>query len=217
MAEPRIQHCASSSPAVMTTAPQPSPNKMHVERSLQSTKRDKASPPTTRMRLADPALMYCVAVMRPSTKPLHAAVRSNAQAFFAPIPAWSWPAAPNRSSGDEVANRIRSIWSACTPAISRAALLAFTASSPRVSPLARTRLFLMPVREAIHSSFVSTNLAKSSLDTISLGSAEPTPVILQGVRLRDAIWAAHRTTLLMDALGRPTRPTTAAWLMACCS
>ena len=34
----------------------------------------------------------------------------------------------------------------------------------------------MPVLEAIHSSFVSTSLAKSSLLTIVFGAQEPTPI-----------------------------------------
>eukprot|EP00967_Tisochrysis_lutea_P114937 scaffold183667_cov18-Tisochrysis_lutea.AAC.3 len=57
----------------------------HPPRSRQSTKRDKASPPTTRTFFEAPVRMYCPAVMTPITKPLQAAVRSNPQAFLAPM------------------------------------------------------------------------------------------------------------------------------------
>jgi hypothetical protein len=56
-------------------------------RSFQSTKRDSASPPTSSTRRAAPVRTYCAPVIRPSTKPLHAAVRSKAHAFLAPMAA----------------------------------------------------------------------------------------------------------------------------------
>lgn len=55
--------------------------------SLQSTSRLIASAPTTSTFFAMPVRMYCAAVTSASTKPLQAAVRSNATAFLAPIAA----------------------------------------------------------------------------------------------------------------------------------
>jgi len=43
-----------ASVACITTAPAPSPNRMHVPRSFQSTKRDRQSAPTTTTVLAMP-------------------------------------------------------------------------------------------------------------------------------------------------------------------
>ena len=62
-----------------------------------------------------PLWMNCAAVMSPITKPLHAAVRSNAAAPLAPISACTWQALPKRSSGLEVASSTRSMSSAATP------------------------------------------------------------------------------------------------------
>lgn len=47
--------------------------------------RERASAPITKTLLYIPVRMYCAAVTMPTTKPLHAAVRSNATAFEAPI------------------------------------------------------------------------------------------------------------------------------------
>eukprot|EP00192_Tetraselmis_astigmatica_P018063 CAMPEP_0117670922 /NCGR_PEP_ID=MMETSP0804-20121206/13041_1 /TAXON_ID=1074897 /ORGANISM="Tetraselmis astigmatica, Strain CCMP880" /LENGTH=108 /DNA_ID=CAMNT_0005479313 /DNA_START=5 /DNA_END=331 /DNA_ORIENTATION=- len=59
-------------------APVPSPKRMQVPRSLQSTILERASAPMTRTFFAVPARMNWLAVIIASTKPEHDAVRSNA-------------------------------------------------------------------------------------------------------------------------------------------
>eukprot|EP00966_Prymnesium_polylepis_P204123 4728275-Prymnesium_polylepis.1 len=112
-----------SSPSVaafITTAPAPSPKSTHVLRSSQSTQRERPSAPSTIAVLYAPLCRNCDAVFTPKRKPEHAAVRSNATAFVAPISRATYGASPKRSSGLEVAWMIRSTSSAATPAISSA-------------------------------------------------------------------------------------------------
>ena len=113
----------------------------------------------------------------PTTNPLQAAVRSTAKAPFAPIAACTVHADPNRSSGDDVERRMRSISSASTPAISSAFLEASAASEVRDSSPEMTCLLPMPVRVRIHSSLVSTSSERSSLVRYCAGTAMPTPAI----------------------------------------
>jgi hypothetical protein len=76
--------------------------------------------------------------------------------------------------------------SADTPAISSAFRHAAAACPDMFSPSARTCLRLMPVREAIQSSLVSTHFSKSALLRTVLGADEPTPTSLQPVRVAAA-------------------------------
>lgn len=69
-------------------------------RSRQSTNRDSASPPTTSTVRKVPARMYCAAVTSATTKPLQAAVRSNATACLAPMAAWTWCARHSSGAGE---------------------------------------------------------------------------------------------------------------------
>ena len=61
----------------------------YSQRSLQSTKRDRASPPMTRILLYWPVRMNWAAVISATTKPLQAAVMSKAMAFLAPRTFWT--------------------------------------------------------------------------------------------------------------------------------
>mmetsp|Transcript_55224 Transcript_55224/g.103528 ORF Transcript_55224/g.103528 Transcript_55224/m.103528 type:complete len:300 (+) Transcript_55224:383-1282(+) len=165
----------STSVAVMTTAPAPSPKRTQVFRSDQSTQRDRQSAPTTTAFLYTPARTYCAAVVRAKTKPEQAAVRSNATALSAPIIVATCGPVPNKSSGVEVAWSRRSTSSGDISAASRALVAALAERDASVSSGPRTCRLLMPVRCEIHSSLVSTICARSSLETTVSGAAEPVP------------------------------------------
>lgn len=68
-----------------------------------------------------------------------------------------------------------------TPAISRAFSQLAAAWLTMLSPLPRTWRFRMPVRCAIHSSFVSTIFERSSLEIACSGTELPTPSKAQPV------------------------------------
>mmetsp|Transcript_2753 Transcript_2753/g.7523 ORF Transcript_2753/g.7523 Transcript_2753/m.7523 type:complete len:329 (+) Transcript_2753:309-1295(+) len=175
MSYPRTLHPSSLGAAVSTAAPAPSPNRTHTVRSRQSVCLLSASAPTTSTVLYAPLRMKLVAVARLTTNPLHAAVMSNATALLAPIAPWRRHAPPNRSSGVDVAKRMRSTSSGVTPAISIASREASAASCVTVSPPLSTRRAPIPVRVLIHSSFVSTYCERSSLESESAGAAAPHP------------------------------------------
>ena len=80
-------------------------------------------------------------------------------------------------SGVIVATTKRSISPGFEPASSRAAKAALAAMSDEASSAAAIRRLLMPVRVLIHSSFVSTVFARSSLVRTLSGTQPPTPVI----------------------------------------
>ena len=90
------------------TAPAPSPNKIHVFLSDQSTHWDKTSAPTIRIFLYEPVCINWFAVIKPIIKPEQAAVISKATAFVAPILACNWLALPNKSFWLDVARTIKS-------------------------------------------------------------------------------------------------------------
>lgn len=71
---------------------------------------------------------------------------------------------------------IMSSSSAAMPAMARASLLAWAARSESFSSFPMIRRLRTPVRVTIHSSLVSTYLARSSLVTTVEGTACPTPV-----------------------------------------
>ena len=142
--------------ASTATAPAPSPNSTQVLRSSQSTQRLSWSAPITRARFMAPLPKYWLAVIRANRKPLQAAVRSKATARLAPKAPCTRGAVPNKSSGLEVASRIRSTSSGLQPAWSRAAWAARLARQVRDSLGPAIRRAPMPVRVRIHSSLVST-------------------------------------------------------------
>jgi hypothetical protein len=96
-------------------------------------------------------------------------------------PGRAWHALPKASSGVDVASRTMPTSAAGTPAMSSAALAALAACSDRLSPLPMTCLRRMPVREAIHSSLVSTQRVRSSFDSTVAGTLLPTPTSRQPV------------------------------------
>jgi len=61
-----------SGPGSRISAPAPSPNRMAVERSLQSVIRESVSAPTTRARFASPQRTYLSAIDSAYMKPAHA-------------------------------------------------------------------------------------------------------------------------------------------------
>ena len=151
-----------SSLPLRTTAPAPSPKRIAVERSFQSTILERVSLPTTNTLLAAPVLMNCSAVVNANTKPEHTDCKSKA-GHEAPIAYCSMVAVAGKIlSGVVVARIIRSKSDASMPAISSALLEAISAKSQVLSLVTRWRC-LMPVREVIHSSVVSIVFDKSSL------------------------------------------------------
>merc|ERR1719163_180941 len=68
----------------MVTAPAPSPNKMHVFLSPQSTHRDMASAPTTRAASYVPDSRNCEAVTNANKNPEHAAAPNKMHVFLSP-------------------------------------------------------------------------------------------------------------------------------------
>ena len=187
MSKPNKEHSLTSSVAVNTTAPHPSPNKMHVPRSRQSTYLLKTSAPTTSTFLYPPPLMKCIPLTNPTTNPEHAAVKSYANAPFAPIALCNKHADPNKSSGELVATMIKSISSGFTLAIFKAPREASAAKDVNVSSPEITCLFPIPVLVRIHSSLVSTSLARSSLVMNFFGNAFPTPEIFAPLGVNDAV------------------------------
>jgi hypothetical protein len=85
----------------------------------------------------------------------------------------------NGMSGVMVATMTRSICSAVTPAIFIARWAALAARSEVNSSFAAMRRSLMPVRDVIHSSEVSTIFSRSAFVRIFSGTYEPTPVMEQ--------------------------------------
>ena len=83
-----------------------------------------------------------------------------------------------RVSGVSVATMHAPMESAGMPEDSSALRAACTVMEVKVSPSAMWRRREIPVREVIHSSLVSTILARSSLVTILDGAAYPVPTIL---------------------------------------
>ena len=121
--------------------------------------------------------------------PEHAASISNAAARVAPSLRWMRHAVfGNGMSGVMVATMMRSSCPAVTPAIFMARSAALAPRSEVNSSAAAMRRSLMPVREVIHSSVVSTIFSRSALVKIFSGTYEPTPVMEQ-VRPIKSCWA----------------------------
>src|SRR5512133_1897612 len=170
---------SSLSTASTTAAPAPSPNRIQVLRSVQSTMRDNTSAPITSTFFAVPVRIYLSAMERPYTKPEHAAEISKTAALTAPISCWTiQEVAGKGKSGVTVPRTIISSSVASMPAMSRARREASTAKVEVNSPSTAIRRCLIPVLDVIHSSLVSTIRSRSRLVRIFSGKAEPVPVIL---------------------------------------
>ena len=74
--------------ASIATAPEPSPKRIQLLLSCQSTKLDSWSAPITIALLKLPPFKNFEAVIKANKKPLHAAVKSKATALAAPNLAW---------------------------------------------------------------------------------------------------------------------------------
>mmetsp|Transcript_86977 Transcript_86977/g.186333 ORF Transcript_86977/g.186333 Transcript_86977/m.186333 type:complete len:231 (+) Transcript_86977:473-1165(+) len=182
-AKPRRPREASPPPrsvAPKTMAPAPSPKRMQVVQSPQSTHLESASAPMTRARWYVPLCRNCEAVTRPKRNPAQAAVRSNATAFLAPILAATPQASPKRSSGEEVARMMRSISCARQPALRNAFCAALTAR-PTTPPSSLSEVAVstwrepIPQRALIHSSDLSTKSRRSVFVIRVSGTAQPMP------------------------------------------
>ena len=124
---------------------------------------DILSAPTTTILLYAPVSIYLEAVATENKNPEQAAIKSNPNAFLAPILSAIIQAVEgNNISGVAVAQIIKSISSALIPLFSNNRFIAFTPRSedPRPSPF-NILLSLIPVLEVIHSSFVSTIFSNS--------------------------------------------------------
>ncbi len=77
---------------------------------------------------------------------------------------------------------IKSIWSSLTLACSIARRAASTARSDVHCQSAAMRRSLMPERETIHSSVVSTNFSRSAFVSTRSGTYEPVPTMCTGLR-----------------------------------
>ena len=133
-------------------------------------------------------------MIRAKRKPLQAAVRSKATACLAPRAPCTLGAVPKRSSGLEVAIRIKSRSSGFHPACSRAASAARVAITVRGSSALQIRRAPMPVRVRIHSSLVSTRVLSCSLLTRLTGTAlpHPTRAMPKGALAALVIWPGPR-------------------------
>ena len=108
---------AGASVAWMTTAPAPSPKRMHVARSVKSTNQLRRSTPTSNTVPAAPERTIESANTYPYTNPEQLAFTSSAPALTAPSLAWTYEAeAGIKDSGVHVALMIRSTSAAGIPA-----------------------------------------------------------------------------------------------------
>ena len=168
----------SCSSAVSTTAPAPSPNRMQVPRSLQSTRRLRASAPISSTFFALPLRIYSWPSSYTARNPVQAALTSRQAARKAPISSCTRQAVFGKMlSDEEVPTRIRSSSVEQIPAFSSALLAAFTAIWATVSSPAMWRAPI-PVRSRIQISLVSTIFSRSSFFHIVSGTYEPVPAIL---------------------------------------
>ena len=128
------------------------------------------STPMTNTFLCFPDSMNCEPVDNAYKKPEHAALTSKLQAFFMPTLSQTMLAVLGKGwSGVTVPTITNSISKGSMPFFSSKVLTAAAAIS-ELAPSFMMRRSLMPVRLMIHSSEVSTNLAKSSFDKICSGT-----------------------------------------------
>lgn len=159
-----------------TAAPAPSPKRMHVLRSVQSTIRLIASAPTTSASGRGDAASRQCAVCSAYTKPVQAAFMSK-QTVSPDSPSALCSAQAvlgMRLSGVIVATMQTPMSSARTPERESAMRAASMASCVCVSP-SHTCRRRMPVRETIHASDVSMRAARSSFVTTCAGAQCPAP------------------------------------------
>ena len=139
-----------------TAAPAPSPNNIHVLRSVQSIILERTSLPITKAFFPSPHFNNELAIIDEYKKPEQAALISNAEAFMHPKTLCTLHAVEGIIlSGDVVATIIISILSGIHPAIFNAFFAALTAKSTVPSPV-EILLSDMPVLFIIHSCDVST-------------------------------------------------------------
>lgn len=153
------------SQASTTAAPAPSPVSTQVVRSLQSVISVILSAPMTRARVAAPARIAWSAAARVWVKPEQTTLMSMT-AGPPPMPSLAATRAAmlgERSIAVDVATRTRSMSSGVSPAFARALPAAWKASSSTGSSGPAMWRVLMPTRDRIHSSLVSTMAARSSL------------------------------------------------------
>ncbi len=211
--DPRSQPSTRPGPAPRssTTAPAPSPKRMAVDRSSQSTIRDMVSEPTSKHPLACPP--GGTRRRPPARRRTPSRRRSGRRRRPGPrVPAagrWptlAWPrrgcrctGGPGRGPRPASPARVRAFWAAST-------------ASPEVVP--PTRRSRMPVRSTIHSSLVSRLPSRSALVTTLSGKALPHPVmraldwsteaIMQDRRPKRAIrrpWSSSRHAERSQATG----------------
>jgi hypothetical protein len=114
--------------------------------------------------------MRLAPVVRPNRKLEQAAFMSNPKALAAPILCWMRATVLGKNmSGVTVQQTMASSSSASMPRRSRAIRRARTPMSEEAIPGSTHRRVRMPVRVKIHSSLVSTILARSSLVTTRSG------------------------------------------------
>jgi hypothetical protein len=125
--------CAPLGPS--TAAPAPSPKRMHVVRSVQSTTRDRSSTPMTSTCFICPEAMKLSAMERPKTNPAQAALRSKAGHTPAPSFCCTKTAVAGIGmSGVTVPTTIMSRSLGRSPAMSRAFFAAAVAMSLVFTP-----------------------------------------------------------------------------------
>src|SRR2546428_9572126 len=111
-------------------------------------------------------------------KPEQPAARSKAAAPVAPSLSWTMQAVAGIGmSGVTVAQMIRSTWEARRPAELSACSAARVANWDMYSSSAAICRSRMPVREAIHSSDVSTIFSRSAFVRTRSGRADPVPLM----------------------------------------
>ena len=157
-------------------APEPSPKRTQLARSVQSSSLLMASAETMSTVSALPAAMKESATSMQYSTPTQAALRSNAGQAAPTASATVQASDGVYVSPRMVAQRMRSTSAPAVPASARAARAEATARSSSRSWVS-TRRRRMPVRVKIHSSDVSRNFARSSLVTIFSGIALPVPAM----------------------------------------
>ena len=161
-----------------TAAPAPSPNKTQVERSAGSSRRLRASQPTTRAYWPPRVISRPRAAAAAYTKPEQAALTSRVGIFSRRASAaCTRQATLGAASGAErVAQMHQPISAGDRPLRSSACFAAEMARVEADSSGAHQCRVRMPVRLTIHSSLVSTVRLRSSLVTVRLGSAPPVAI-----------------------------------------
>ncbi len=132
--------------------------------------RDSVSTPTTSTLRALPDAMSACAIVTPYMNPEHAAVMSKAAALLAPMRFWTRQAVDGKGMSEvAVAMRMMSRSSGVMPASASARFVASMARSLVACSGFAIRRSLIPVRETIHSSEVSSIRSKSAFVSTTSG------------------------------------------------